>query len=155
MMQKQTVLLIAFSGVMAIITASLFINQQHLVSSQEIQIAKIKQLEKQLKIHTPPERTKKRAEPIIVKTVLVAGGAGYIGSHTVRELLRTNKYQKVVVVDNLSEGFEKAIPKSDLVVFEKGDIRDAAFLDKVFTTHKIDAVIVSIFEQLQLTIIAL
>jgi len=68
--------------------------------------------------------------------VLVTGGAGYIGSHTVAELLARN--EEVVVVDNLQQGHRKAVLGGKLYV---GDIRDEAFMDTVFQENKIDAVI--------------
>ncbi|MFD0682073.1 MULTISPECIES: UDP-glucose 4-epimerase GalE [unclassified Paenibacillus] len=68
--------------------------------------------------------------------VLVTGGAGYIGSHTVAELLARN--EEVVVVDNLQQGHREAVLGGKLY---EGDIRDAAFMDKVFQENEIDAVI--------------
>ncbi|KAI8928491.1 hypothetical protein BC831DRAFT_448135 [Entophlyctis helioformis] len=65
--------------------------------------------------------------------VLVAGGAGYIGSHLVRELSKLPEHE-VVVFDNLSKGHTSAIPKS--VAFEKGDIRNKDDLERVFSKHK-------------------
>ncbi|MDR0885543.1 MAG: UDP-glucose 4-epimerase GalE [Clostridiales Family XIII bacterium] len=68
---------------------------------------------------------------------LVLGGAGYIGSHTVRELIK--KGDDVVVADNLLTGHKAAVdPKAK---FYEGDIRDAAFLDKIFSENVIDVVI--------------
>ena len=69
--------------------------------------------------------------------LLVLGGAGYIGSHTALELIK--KGLEVIVVDNLVTGYEKAIP--DKAVFYQGDIRNLEFLDNLFKTEKIDAVI--------------
>lgn len=70
-------------------------------------------------------------------TVLVLGGAGYIGSHTVYELIE--KGEDVVIVDNLETGYMEAVhPKAR---FYKGDIRDRAFIDSVFDQEKIEAVI--------------
>lgn len=70
--------------------------------------------------------------------VLVLGGAGYIGSHTVYELI-DKKNETVVVVDNLQTGHRRAVhPKA---CFEKGDVRDASFLGGVFEKYGIDAVI--------------
>ncbi|GEP66318.1 UDP-glucose 4-epimerase GalE [Clostridium beijerinckii] len=70
-------------------------------------------------------------------SILVCGGAGYIGSHTVHELVKQNK--DVIIVDNLQSGHMKAVnPKAK---FYKGDIRDSEFLDKVFSENKIDAII--------------
>ncbi|KIL43312.1 UDP-glucose 4-epimerase GalE [Jeotgalibacillus campisalis] len=70
-------------------------------------------------------------------TILITGGAGYIGSHAVLALKR--RQEKVVVLDSLQTGHEGAVDPE--VPFYKGDLRDSAFLDKVFTAHKIDAVI--------------
>lgn len=70
-------------------------------------------------------------------TILVLGGAGYIGSHTVYELIDNG--EDVVIIDNLLTGHEEAVhPKAR---FYKGDIRDKEFLDSVFKKEKIDAVI--------------
>lgn len=69
--------------------------------------------------------------------ILVLGGAGYIGSHTALELVRAG--HEVIVADNLLTGHRNAVPKQ--VKFYEGDIRDAAFLDKLFDAEKIDAVI--------------
>ena len=60
--------------------------------------------------------------------ILVLGGAGYIGSHTVRELLKYG--YEVVVADNLQTGHRESIP--DCVKFYEGDIRDKGFLDNLF-----------------------
>lgn len=69
--------------------------------------------------------------------ILVLGGAGYIGSHTVYELI--DRGEEVVVADNLETGHIEAVhPKAK---FYQGDIRDRAFVDKVFEECKIDAVI--------------
>lgn len=70
-------------------------------------------------------------------TILVLGGAGYIGSHTVYELIDNG--EDVVIIDNLLTGHKEAVhPKAR---FYKGDIRDKEFLDSVFKKEKIDAVI--------------
>ena len=68
--------------------------------------------------------------------VLVTGGAGYIGSHAVAELLAAG--EEVVVVDNLYQGHRDAVLGGKLYV---GDIRDKDFLDTVFKENSIDAVI--------------
>lgn len=68
--------------------------------------------------------------------ILVCGGAGYIGSHMVAELLENG--QEVVVLDNLAKGHKDALLGGKLYV---GDLRDRKILDKVFTENKIDAVI--------------
>jgi len=70
-------------------------------------------------------------------TVLVTGGAGYIGSHMVLAL--TDAGEDVVVLDNLSTGHWWSVsPKAKLV---EGDIGDEAFLDRLMTDHKFDSVI--------------
>lgn len=70
-------------------------------------------------------------------TILVLGGAGYIGSHTVYELI--DRGEDVVIIDNLETGHIEAVHEK--ARFYKGDIRDRAFLDRVFAKEKIDAVI--------------
>ncbi len=69
--------------------------------------------------------------------VLVLGGAGYIGSHTVKALCEENI--DVVVADNLVTGHIEAVDSR--AKFYKGDIRDINFLDDLFSKEKIDAVI--------------
>lgn len=69
-------------------------------------------------------------------SVLVCGGAGYIGSHTVSELL--DRGEDVVVADNLQKGHKEAVLGGKLMI---GDLRDSDFLDKVFSENKIDSVI--------------
>ncbi|UQZ84820.1 UDP-glucose 4-epimerase [Paenibacillus konkukensis] len=68
--------------------------------------------------------------------ILVTGGAGYIGSHTVAELLARN--EEVVVVDNLQQGHREAVLGGKLYV---GDLRDADFMDTLFKENEIEAVI--------------
>lgn len=69
--------------------------------------------------------------------VLVTGGAGYIGSHTVAKLLE--KGYEVVVYDNLSTGFATAIPQA--AQFVHGDIRDKNLLVATLQTNNIEAVV--------------
>ncbi len=72
-------------------------------------------------------------------TVLVLGGAGYIGSHTVDRLI-SNGQEKVIVVDNLVTGHRAAVHPD--AVFYQGDLADQAFMRQVFADHPdIDAVI--------------
>jgi len=71
-----------------------------------------------------------------MKTILVAGGAGYIGSHTVKYLLN-NDYQ-VIVVDNLVYGHREAVLTKN---FEQIDLSDKKAIDGIFKKYKIDAVI--------------
>jgi UDP-glucose 4-epimerase len=70
-------------------------------------------------------------------TVLVTGGAGYIGSHMVYELLDAG--EKVVVVDNLTTGFKSAVAKdAELVV---GDFGDGELIRSLLERHPVDTVI--------------
>ena len=69
--------------------------------------------------------------------VLVCGGAGYIGSHTVYELIERG--HSVVVVDSLIKGHKAAVHNE--AKFYLGDIRDEEFMDRVFKENNIDAVI--------------
>lgn len=72
-----------------------------------------------------------------MSTILVTGGAGYIGSHTVDRLV--SRGFDVAVVDNLLTGHRQAVnPKAR---FYLGDVRDADFLDRVFTKESVAGVI--------------
>lgn len=68
--------------------------------------------------------------------VLVTGGAGYIGSHAVIELLSHG--EEVVVLDNLQKGHSSAVMTHH---FYEGDIRQVELLDHIFQTHEIEGVI--------------
>jgi len=67
--------------------------------------------------------------------ILVTGGAGYIGSHVVRQLAGVG--ENVVTLDNLSTGFKAAVTDGELVI---GDTGDARLLERVFEAHAIDTV---------------
>lgn len=70
-------------------------------------------------------------------TVLVTGGAGYIGSHMVLELV--DHGEEVVVIDRLSTGFEWAVsPAAELIV---GDVGDFALVSDIMRTRKVDGVL--------------
>ncbi len=76
--------------------------------------------------------------------ILVTGGAGYIGSHTIVEL-QNNGYE-VVVLDNLSNSSEKSLERVEQITgkkasFYKGDIADAALLDRIFEAEQIECCI--------------
>ena len=76
--------------------------------------------------------------------ILVTGGCGYIGSHTVLELL--NKNYEVVVVDNFSNSSPESLRRvqkltGKTATFYEADIRDSERMDKIFKSHKVDAVI--------------
>src|SRR5947199_9221554 len=68
--------------------------------------------------------------------ILVTGGAGYIGSHTVRQLLAGG--HDVTVLDNLSAGHRRAVPAGRLVV---GDLRDVDHVDQLLVANRIEAVV--------------
>ncbi|WP_458760213.1 UDP-glucose 4-epimerase GalE [Afipia sp. TerB] len=70
-------------------------------------------------------------------TVLVTGGAGYIGSHTVLALAEAG--QDVVVIDNLSTGFSSALPSG--VPLFIGDVADENLVEGVIAAHNVDSII--------------
>lgn len=70
-------------------------------------------------------------------SVLVTGGAGYIGSHMVLELLGAG--EDVVVLDNLSTGFRKAVP--DAAHFVEGNVGDMALAGRILRDYRIDAIL--------------
>ena len=79
-----------------------------------------------------------------MKNILVTGGTGYIGSHTVVELL--NRGYEVVIVDNLSNSKKVVLDRIKTITgkmpkFYLGDIRDSKVLDQIFDENKIDCVI--------------
>jgi UDP-glucose 4-epimerase len=76
--------------------------------------------------------------------ILVTGGAGYIGSHTVLALLEAG--HEVLIVDNLSNSSAKVLPRLEqlsgqVIPFVQADVRDSAALDRIFAEHHIDGVI--------------
>ncbi|OAN60828.1 UDP-glucose 4-epimerase GalE [Balneola sp. EhC07] len=76
--------------------------------------------------------------------ILVTGGAGYIGSHTVLELLELGN--EVIVVDNLSNSSKESLNRVESItgkspIFYEQDLLDRAALENVFSSHKIDSVI--------------
>jgi len=87
-------------------------------------------------------------------SILVTGGLGFIGSHTVVELLCQQRPNKVVIVDNLSNSYTDVVDKivecvisddgtdpSDRLIFEQGDLCDMEFLDDIFARYDFDGVI--------------
>jgi len=69
-------------------------------------------------------------------SVLVTGGAGYIGSHTLLQL--TARGERVVVLDDLSTGFRQAVRDVPLVV---GNVGDRALVDRLLAEHRVDTII--------------
>lgn len=67
--------------------------------------------------------------------ILVAGGAGYIGSHMVKQLAKSNN--EVITLDNLSYGYRDAVKYGEFI---EGDLGDTAVLDSIFKSADIDAV---------------
>jgi UDP-glucose 4-epimerase len=72
---------------------------------------------------------------MVARTILVTGGAGYIGSHVVRQLGENG--EDVIVLDNLSSGFADAVLHGRLVI---GDTGDTELLERLFTEHDIGTV---------------
>ncbi|MCO7223813.1 UDP-glucose 4-epimerase GalE [Pleionea sp. CnH1-48] len=79
-----------------------------------------------------------------METILVTGGTGYIGSHTVVQLLESN--YNVVIVDNLSNSSKAVLQRVEQITgkmptFYQADIRDEQALTDIFNKHKVSAVI--------------
>jgi UDP-glucose 4-epimerase len=70
--------------------------------------------------------------------LLITGGAGYIGSHTVKHLLA--KHERIIVLDNLVFGHRQALP-TDRISFVEGDMSDLAVVEGIFSKHSIEAVL--------------
>jgi len=69
------------------------------------------------------------------RSILVTGGAGYIGSHVVRQLAEAG--ERVVVLDNLSKGFRQAVIGGELIV---GDVADYGLVSKLMAERGVDTV---------------
>ncbi|MCF2948451.1 UDP-glucose 4-epimerase GalE [Paraglaciecola aquimarina] len=79
-----------------------------------------------------------------MQTILVTGGAGYIGSHTVLQLLESGN--QVIVLDNLCNSSQESLNRVEELtgkktIFVQGDIRDHTILELLFSKHKINSVI--------------
>jgi UDP-glucose 4-epimerase len=70
-------------------------------------------------------------------TVLVTGGAGYIGSHTVYALVEAG--ESVVVIDNLSTGFSEFLPEGAALFV--GDASDESLVERVIASHRVESII--------------
>src|SRR6202021_2019758 len=69
------------------------------------------------------------------RSILITGGAGYIGSHVVRQLLERG--DRVVVLDNLGKGFRQAVVGADLVV---GEVGDQTLVSRLMAERQVDTV---------------
>jgi UDP-glucose 4-epimerase len=79
-----------------------------------------------------------------MQTILVTGGTGYIGSHTVLQLLESGL--QVVILDNYSNSSSESLKRVEKITGKQaslyeGDIRDSEVLNRIFSEHKIDGVI--------------
>ena len=72
-----------------------------------------------------------------MKTILVVGGAGYIGSHLCKELSKTHS---IIVLDNLISGFKENIQSLKNITFINGDLGDETVLNSIFEKHAIESV---------------
>tara|TARA_B100002052_G_scaffold240396_1_gene224654 strand:- start:25 stop:1005 length:981 start_codon:yes stop_codon:yes gene_type:complete len=72
-----------------------------------------------------------------MNNILVTGGAGYIGSHIVEQLIK--KKDKIIIIDNLETGYRKLINKK--AIFVKGDIKNFNHLSQIIYKYKINSVI--------------
>ncbi len=77
--------------------------------------------------------------------ILITGGAGYIGSHTVLNLIEKTDY-KIIIFDNLENGHIETVNalleiNSDRIIFEKGDLRNIEDIENLFNKYSIDGVI--------------
>ncbi len=75
--------------------------------------------------------------PNLKNGILVTGGAGYIGSHVVRQLGEAG-YENIIILDNLSKGFEESVLCGKLIV---GDTGDKALVSKILIEHNITSVL--------------
>jgi UDP-glucose 4-epimerase len=71
-----------------------------------------------------------------MNTILVTGGAGYIGSHVVQQLV--TRGERVLVIDNLSSGFADAVPGAELII---GEVGDRALVTRILSENGVTAVL--------------
>src|SRR5215813_10163550 len=89
------------------------------------------------RVHSRQANHGNRSELAHNMTVLVTGGAGYIGSHMVHALFEAR--DQVVVLDNLITGFDWAVPPDATLIV--GDVGDQSCVGALIAAHRIDAVI--------------
>lgn len=72
------------------------------------------------------------------ESLLVTGGAGFLGAHVVRSLLTDTRYSEmqIVVLDDLSGGFEENLPQNDRLTFVRGSILDSGLVDRLFQKNQ-------------------
>jgi UDP-glucose 4-epimerase len=88
-------------------------------------------------VHSRQDSTENALGGHAAMTILITGGAGYIGSHMACELLDAG--EKFVVLDDLSTGFQWLLPPH--VPFIKGNVGDPALLSNIFKQHDVDSII--------------
>jgi UDP-glucose 4-epimerase len=71
---------------------------------------------------------------IRLQTVLITGGAGFVGSHIARELIK--RYEQIVVLDNLSTGLRSNIPTNEKIIFVEGDFSDRNTVEQLFSIYR-------------------
>lgn len=84
-----------------------------------------------------------------MKTIIVTGGAGFIGSHTIEALLQDGAVSRVVCIDNFDDNYDPALKRENIALFSsdsrfklyEADIRDAEKMREIFLQEKPDAVI--------------
>ena len=79
------------------------------------------------------------------KTILITGGAGFIGSHVVRLFVNKYQYYKIVNLDKLTYAGNlenlRDLETSDNYIFEKGDIVEERYIKKLFAKYNFDGVV--------------
>jgi UDP-glucose 4-epimerase len=77
----------------------------------------------------------------VERTILITGGAGYIGSHFIKTYMERREKDNLVVIDDLSSGHQESLPKSDRVTFINAKLSDKSALTKLFSQYEIGAVV--------------
>lgn len=77
----------------------------------------------------------------MAQSILITGGAGYIGSHFIKTYMGRHKSNRLVVIDDLSSGHQESLPTSDRLTFINCKISDKNELTSIFSQNKINAVV--------------